>query len=136
MSTSNRSPRRSLRWLRAAASTLAVAAVLPSGANAANSASISTVATSPFAQQLDSRFVDPNRVYSTDVRWWLGKASNTDETLLEEIQRLYDGGFRGVELAMQNDSAAPDATYAYGSAMWSHKWNLLMNKLLDLGMGV
>src|SRR3954454_10623024 len=37
---------------------------------------------------------------------------------------------------MQNDNGAPDATYAYGSAMWTHKWNLLMNKLLDLGMGV
>ena len=65
-----------------------------------------------------------------------GRGANTDETLLEEIQALYDGGFRGVELAMQGDNVAPDATYAYGSAMWAHKWNLMMNKLLDLGMGV
>ena len=61
---------------------------------------------------------------------------HTDESLLEEIQALYDGGFRGVELCMQADNAAPDATYAYGSAMWAHKWNLMMNKLLDLGMAV
>src|SRR5699024_10316775 len=59
-----------------------------------------------------------------------------DETLLEEIQALYDAGFRGVELAMQSDSAAPDESYAYGSEMWAHKWNLMMHKLLDLGMGV
>src|SRR5699024_3887299 len=59
-----------------------------------------------------------------------------DETLLEEIQALYDAGFRGVELAMQSDSAAPDESYAYGSEMWAHKWNLMMHELLDLGMGV
>src|SRR4051794_33436661 len=91
---------------------------------------------SAFAAYLESTYVDPNRVYSSDVRWWLGDASLTDESLLEEIQALYDGGFRGVELAMQNDNAAPDAVYAYGSAMWVHKWSLMMNKLLDLGMGV
>ena len=73
-----------------------------------------------------------HRVYSSDVRWWLGEASNTDEVLLDEIQALYDGGFRGVELCMQSDEAADDATYAYGSEMWAHKWNLVMNKLLTL----
>ncbi|WP_286308083.1 glycosyl hydrolase [Agromyces mangrovi Wang et al. 2018] len=80
--------------------------------------------------------MDPDRIFSSDVRWWLGEAAHTDETLLEEIQALYDGGFRGVELAMQNDGAADNADYAYGSEMWSHKWNLMMNKLLDLGMSV
>ena len=63
-------------------------------------------------------------------------AANTDESLLEEIQALYDAGYRGVELCMQSDNAAPDATYAYGSEMWTHKWNLMMNKLLDLDMAV
>lgn len=91
---------------------------------------------SAFSQQLEGDYVDPDRVYSADVRWWLGDAAHTDETLLEQIQALYDGGFRGVELCMQNDTGAPDATYAYGSAMWEHKWDLMMNKLLDLGMSV
>ena len=91
---------------------------------------------SSFAEALEAKFVDPDRVYSSDVRWWLGTASATDDTLLEEIQNLYDGGFRGVELCMQGESAAPDDVYAYGSEMWSHKWKLMMNKLLDLGMGV
>lgn len=119
--------------------------VLPSAA-AAPSASpprpaLSTTGTaspekSPFAQQLEDDYVDPDRIYSTDVRWWLGKAAHTDESLLEEIQALYDGGYRGVELAMQTDNGSPDADYAYGSAMWTHKWNLMMNKLLDLGMSV
>lgn len=91
---------------------------------------------SRFCQHLKSTYVDPDRVYGTDVRWWLGDASHTDETLLEEIQALYDGGFRGVELCMQNDSEAPDEDYAYGTEMWAHKWNLMTHKLLDLGMGV
>ncbi len=91
---------------------------------------------SAFAQKLEGKYVDPDRVYSTDVRWWLGEAANTDESLLEEVQALYDAGYRGVELCMQSDAAAPDADYAYGSAMWAHKWNLMMNKLLDLGMAV
>jgi hypothetical protein len=90
----------------------------------------------PFTEYLQSKYVDPDRIFSSDVRWWLGEAAHTDETLLEEIQALYDGGFRGVELAMQNDNAAPNELYAYGSAMWTHKWNLVMNKLLDLGMSV
>lgn len=89
-----------------------------------------------FKEMLESSYTDPDRVYSSDVRWWLGEASNTDEVLLDEIQALYDGGFRGVELCMQSDEAADDAAYAYGSEMWAHKWNLMMNKLLDLGMGV
>ncbi|MEI5673239.1 MULTISPECIES: Ig-like domain-containing protein [unclassified Nocardioides] len=91
---------------------------------------------SEFAQQLESKYVDPDRVYSTDVRWWLGEAANTDESLLEEVQALYDAGYRGVELCMQSDAGAPDSDYAYGSPMWTHKWNLMMNKLLDLGMAV
>jgi hypothetical protein len=37
---------------------------------------------------------------------------------------------------MQNDNGAPNADYAYGSEMWTHKWNLMMNKLLDMGMSV
>lgn len=119
-----------------------VVGVATTGASAVTPPSMSTAVVAPhagasdFADRLESEYIDPDRVYSTDVRWWLGEASNTDESLLEEIQALYDGGFRGVELAMQGDAAAPDGLYAYGTDMWTHKWNLMMNKLLDLGMGV
>ncbi|MCL2165329.1 MAG: hypothetical protein FWH55_13310, partial [Oscillospiraceae bacterium] len=34
-------------------------------------------ALSPFAQYLESKYIDPDRVYSTDVRWWLGTAAYT-----------------------------------------------------------
>ncbi|WP_105567779.1 glycosyl hydrolase [Microbacterium halophytorum] len=91
---------------------------------------------SAFATGLEQDYVDPDRIYSTDIRWWIGDASHTDDTLLEQIQQLYDAGFRGVELCMQNDAQAPDDVYAYGSEMWTHKWNLMMNKMLDLGMSV
>ncbi len=91
---------------------------------------------SDFAQDLESRFTDPDRIYSSDVRWWLGSASATDDTLLEEVQLLYDRGFSGAELCMQDDGVAPAEDYAYGSAMWSHKWKLVMDAMLELGMGV
>ena len=99
-------------------------------------AEVADTAEVSFAEQLESNYVDPDLYYQSDVRWWLGDASLTDEVLLEEIQALYDGGFHGVELCMQDDGNAPDETYAYGSDMWSHKWKLMMNKLLDLGMEV
>ncbi|MEE6274185.1 glycosyl hydrolase [Georgenia sp. MJ206] len=130
------------RWRRAlvgaTAATLVAGAALTGAAANAYPAPIpaGTPATSSFAEELESRYIDPDRIYSSDVRWWLGEAAHTDETLLEEIQALYDSGFRGVELAMQNDNGAPNEDYGYGSAMWTHKWNLLMNTLLDLGMSV
>jgi len=96
----------------------------------------SETALTPFQAELESKYIDPDRVFSTDVRWWLGMASCTDETLLESIQTLYDSGFRGAELCMQSETGADNMTYAYGSEMWAHKWKLMMNKFLDLGMGV
>ena len=112
------------------------ALVLALSAMAGLAEAVPEAGTTGFADTLEALYVDPDRVYSSDVRWWLGDASNTDEALLNEIQALYDGGFRGVELCMQDDSEAPNESYAYGSEMWAHKWNLMMNKLLDLGMGV
>jgi len=138
MATSEKSPRRALTGLLSAALALAVVTTAPAEGHPRPAGQIQVSAPasdegSTFAKRLESEYVDPDRVYSTDVRWWLGSASHTDETLLEEIQALYDAGYRGVELAMQRDSQAPDDVYAYGSDMWSHKWNLMMNKLHDAG---
>ncbi|WP_069988619.1 glycosyl hydrolase [Massilioclostridium coli] len=102
----------------------------------ANAADANSPEAKSFQQTLTEKYVDPDRTYSTDIRWWIGEAANTDEVLLDEIQALYDAGFRNIELCMQSDMGADDDTYAYGSEMWSHKWKLMMNKLLDLGMGV
>ena len=88
-----------------------------------------------FAEELEAKYTDPDLVYGSDVRWWLDKAVNTDEVLLQEVQNLYDSGFRGVELCMQSVSRnAPNSVYAYGSRVWAHKWKLLMEAVLDLGM--
>ena len=86
-----------------------------------------------FAQKLEALYTDPDREYASDVRWWLGDAGYTDEVLLNEIQNLYDFGFHGVELCMQ-DGDAPNSVYAYGSEMWSHKWKLMMNAAAPLGI--
>lgn len=110
--------------------TIAMLLSVTAAAEVADTAEVS------FAEQLESNYVAPDLYYQSDVRWWLGDASLTDEVLLDEIQALYDGDFHGVELCMQDDGNAPDETYAYGSDMWSHKWKLMMNKLLDLGMEV
>ncbi|MBR1812324.1 MAG: hypothetical protein IJ773_00720 [Lachnospiraceae bacterium] len=89
-----------------------------------------------FQAALVEQFADPDRSFQSDMRWWLPEASLTDEVLLEEVQLLYDAGFHGVELCMQSDNNSPDDVYAYGSEMWSHKWRLIMNALLDHGMSV
>ncbi|WP_300266687.1 glycosyl hydrolase [Microbacterium sp.] len=139
--------RRSKRWvalLPVAAMTLSMGVSLPVAAVAQEaSTSFSSFVNaqaadsgSAFAQALESKYVDPDRVFSTDVRWWIGDASHTDDTIREQIQHLYDAGFRGVELCMQNDPGAPDDVYAYGTDQWEHKWELMMNELLDLGMSV
>ncbi len=107
---------------------LALSAPMAAGAEA-------DTAETSFKQQLTSLYTDPDREYASDVRWWLADAGYTDEVLLKEIQAMYDAGFYGVELCMQ-DGDAPDELYAYGSEMWSHKWKLMMNKFLDLGMQV
>lgn len=88
-----------------------------------------------FAQELTEKFKDPDRDKQSYVRWWLPQASLTDNQLKTEIQQMYDSGFSGVELCMQT-SSAPTEDYAYGSDMWSHKWKLMMNTLLDYGMSV
>ena len=70
--------------------------------------------TPSFAEELEAKYTDPDLVYGSDVRWWLDKAVNTDEVLLQEVQNLYDSGFRGVELCMQSVSRnAPNSGYAY-----------------------
>lgn len=117
-----------------------ILSVLLAAATVLSSTSVTALAenssSSSFKQMLEELYQDPDREYQSDVRWWLAEASNTDEVLLQEIQNMYDAGFHGVELCMQSDDNSPDETYAYGSDMWSHKWKLMMNALLDHGMEV
>ncbi len=89
-----------------------------------------------FAASLTARFAKPGLPYGTEVRWWMAEGAHTDETLLEEIQRMYDAGFRGMELCEQVDTSISDADYGYGSDQWDHDLKLVLEKALDLGMTV
>lgn len=91
---------------------------------------------STFAADLESRYVDPVLSFGTEVRWWMAEGAHTDETLLEEVQAMYDAGFRGMELCEQVEESISDADYGYGSDQWDHDLKLVLNKALDLGMTV
>lgn len=91
---------------------------------------------STFAADLESRYVDPALSFGTEVRWWMAEGAHTDETLLEEVQAMYDAGFRGMELCEQVEESISDADYGYGSDQWDHDLKLVLNKALDLGMTV
>ncbi|MCL2164632.1 MAG: hypothetical protein FWH55_09635, partial [Oscillospiraceae bacterium] len=66
----------------------------------------------------------------------MASGAHTDETLEEEVQAMYDGGFRGMELCQLSNTGIDVATFSYGSKMWEHTVKVVMNKALDLGMTV
>ena len=72
----------------------------------------------------------------TEVRWWLPEGSLSDQTIKEEIQAMYDAGFRGVEICQQSESGVNDSIYAYDTEQWNHDFKLILNEALDLGMTV
>lgn len=89
-----------------------------------------------FAEELSDKYTSPEIEYRTEARWWMAEGAHTDETLEEEVQGLYDAGFRGVELCQLNVSGLDASTYGYGSEQWDHDFHLVLNKALDLGMTV
>ena len=89
-----------------------------------------------FAASLEALYAQPSREYATEVRWWMAEGAHTDETLLEEVQAIYDGGFRGMELCEQVDTSVSDTDYGYGSDQWDHDLKLVLNRALDLGLTV
>lgn len=89
---------------------------------------------SSFAQRLSEKYSEPDIKNRTEVRWWMGEGLHTDETLKEEIQAIYDAGFRGFELCQLNDSNVDATKYGYGSEQWNHDFHLVLNTALDLGM--
>ena len=89
-----------------------------------------------FAAELSDKYSSPGIEYRTEARWWMAEGAHTDETLEEEIQGLYDAGFRGIELCQLNVSGLDASVYGYGSEQWDHDFHLVLNKALDLGMTV
>ena len=70
---------------------------------------------SDFYYELVDNYEDPDIEYRTEVRWWMAEGGHTDETLLEEVQAMYDAGFRGVELCQLDVGGMDAATWGYGS---------------------
>ena len=89
-----------------------------------------------FAAEIERRYTAPRIDNRSEVRWWMAEAGHTDETIRAEIQAMYDGGFRGVELCAQGEAEISETDYGYGSAQWDHDLKLAMNTALDLGMTV
>lgn len=56
-----------------------------------------------FAAEIERRYTAPSIDSRSEVRWWMAEAGHTDETIRAEIQAMYDGGFRGVELCAQGE---------------------------------
>lgn len=69
-----------------------------------------------FAAEIERRYTVPSIDNRSEVRWWMAEAGHTDETIRAEIQAMYDGGFRGVELCAQGEDEISEADYGYGSA--------------------
>ena len=93
-------------------------------------------ANSDFYYELVENYADSDIEHRSEVRWWMAEGGHTDETLLEEVQAMYDAGFRGVELCQLNVGKMDAGVYGYGSEQWNHDFHLVMNKALDLGMTV
>ena len=84
-----------------------------------------------FAAEIERRYTAPSIDSRSEVRWWMAEAGHTDETIRAEIQAMYDGGFRGVELCAQGEAEISETDYGYGSAQWDHDLKLAMNTALD-----
>jgi len=91
---------------------------------------------SDFYYELVEDYGDSDIEYRTEVRWWLAEGGHTDETLLEEVQAMYDAGFRGVELCQLNVSGMDETQWGLGSEQWNHDFHVVVNRALDLGMSV
>ncbi|MCI8497150.1 MAG: hypothetical protein HFE85_02715 [Clostridiales bacterium] len=91
---------------------------------------------SDFLSDLKASYTDPAREYKSEVRWWMAEGAHTDETLLEELQTMYDAGFRGVELCQLDVGGLDGGSFGYGSDQWNHDFHLVLNKALDMGMTV
>lgn len=110
------------------AGVLAGAAVLATpGMNAA--------ADTDFAQRLESLYEEIETEYRPDVRWWLAEGLHTDETLIKNLQQIYDSGFGAAEVLAMPEPGADPALYGWGSEEWEADCQLIVDKATELGLG-
>ncbi len=87
------------------------------------------------ADSLTDAFSDIEIEYRPDVRWWLAEGLNTDETLLKNLQEIYDSGFGAAEFLAMPDDGADSAIYGWGSEEWNSDTQLIINAATELGLG-
>lgn len=87
-------------------------------------AALNAKAGSDFYYELVDDYADSEIEYRTEVRWWMAEGGHTDQTLEEEVQAMYDAGFRGVELCQLNESSLepPSTATAPSSGTTTSMW--------------
>jgi uncharacterized protein YjdB len=91
--------------------------------------------TDPFQKTLEGMFTNIETEYRPDVRWWLAEGLNTDATLRENVQQIYDLGFGAAEFLAMPEPGAPDNIYGWGSDEWTADSRLVMEEATKLGLG-
>ena len=85
--------------------------------------------------KLRKYIANPPIEYWPEVRWWLAEGLNIDETLKEEVTKLYEKGFGATEFLALPDYGADKARYGWGSEEWVHDSRVIIEKDTEFGMG-
>lgn len=88
-----------------------------------------------FVDRLTGMYGEVEVEYRPDVRWWLAEGLNTDETLISNVQQIYDSGFGAAEFLAMPEDGADSTIYGWGSEEWTADSQLIMNKATELGLG-
>jgi hypothetical protein len=89
----------------------------------------------PFVQRLEAMYDDIEMEYRPDVRWWLAEGLNTDETLRQNVQQIYDAGFGAAEFLAMPEPSADSNIYGWGSDEWTADTRLIIEEATRLGLG-
>lgn len=81
------------------------------------------------------RLQKPDIEYWPEVRWWLAEGFHTDETLLRDIQLLYEAGFGAAEFLAMDEPGADSSLYGWGSEEWVHDTCTIIKEATLRGMG-
>lgn len=124
------------RWKRVCAG-LVSAALLTSlvQANALSETAITANGTS-FESTIERGYANPEMEYRPEIRWWVAEGAQTDGTLIEAIDDLYNAGFGSIEFVTLNEASLDPDQYGWGSDAWIHTSHLIVKECTKRGMGV
>lgn len=81
-------------------------------------------------------FLNPEKKYRPDVRWWLAEGFHTDQTLKNDIRLLDEAGFGAVEFLAMEEPGADSTLYGWGSEEWVHDSKTVFEETTKRKMGV